>query len=901
VLLSMRDDFLIRCHEHKPARAGLPEGTPILPLGGEGLRRALVEPANGQGFAFEDESLVAEMLEAVEGTRGALPLLAFAVSRLWEKRDRERKLLTRAAYEETGGVAGALAQHAEQTLERIGSERELMVRELFRNLVTAQWTRAAADREDLLSVLPDREAGAEVLDLLIDARLLTSYEVRDDVRSGAEGVEPKARHRIEIVHESLLRAWPRLVRWQAQDEEGAVLRDQLRQAAHLWEEKGRPEDLLWTGTSEREFELWQTRYPGTLTALEGDFARAMLDRARRRRRRRRVAVASTMAALLVVLAVIGAFWRRSVAEARRAEAAQLLSLAQQRLPDHPSEALAYATASLELADRPEVRELALDALGRGPVEIRTGIPASLGIDFSPDGRWMVAKRDQGGELFKGGSALWPSDGGAPVPLEGSEVTMEPRFSPRGDLVAGQMDSERLTIGVWSVPDGRLLRTFRVGARGAAGRFSISPDSRRLLTCRQEAVGRGGLVEYRVWPVDGGESRLLARLEIPPGSVTVAPSLDLAWTRLAWADGARARVARLEGERLDAAAAVVVDHGAALFTLVLDDRGRTLLTGSDGGRMLRIWSLERDTPRLVRTLVGPDVGDFRFDSSGSSIASSTWLSDLAAPPDAEPLRLQGCNWAVAFHPDGRWVATRDGASCSQASLWPLTRRHPRVFTGHAKAVMRLAFVPDGRRLVSTALDGSIRLWVLDGNSGERSRILYRTEGAYQWFPHLAMAPDGSFVVAGNNTGQVVVVSLDRGPARELAGFSASEMIAAVAVGHGGRLVAAGAGVAYREEALVRVWDLQTGEVRLLDAGDGAQIDRLRFTGDDGLLVWSGGGSAAGTWPRRRRGSATRWISPKRCSEAASRASPATSASCCSRRTGGCGSRIGRPAPEGTWPG
>ena len=54
-----------------------------------------------------------------------------------------------------------------------------------------------------------------------------------------------------MVHESLLKAWPRLVRWQAQDEEGAVLRDQLKQAAHLWEEKGRASDLLWTGTAFR--------------------------------------------------------------------------------------------------------------------------------------------------------------------------------------------------------------------------------------------------------------------------------------------------------------------------------------------------------------------------------------------------------------------------------------------------------------------------------------------------------------------------------------------------------------------------------------------------------------------------------------------------------------------------
>jgi hypothetical protein len=52
---------------------------------------------------------------------------------------------------------------------------------------------------------------------------------------------------------SLLKAWPRLVRWQTQDEEGAVLRDQLKQAAHLWEEKGRTPDLLWTGTAFQEY------------------------------------------------------------------------------------------------------------------------------------------------------------------------------------------------------------------------------------------------------------------------------------------------------------------------------------------------------------------------------------------------------------------------------------------------------------------------------------------------------------------------------------------------------------------------------------------------------------------------------------------------------------------------
>ena len=49
-------------------------------------------------------------------------------------------LLTRQAYKDIGGVGGALARHAEATIDRIGSERIGIVRELFRNLVTAEGT-----------------------------------------------------------------------------------------------------------------------------------------------------------------------------------------------------------------------------------------------------------------------------------------------------------------------------------------------------------------------------------------------------------------------------------------------------------------------------------------------------------------------------------------------------------------------------------------------------------------------------------------------------------------------------------------------------------------------------------------------------------------------------------------
>ncbi len=391
VLLVMRDDFLMFCREHASLAPIFSELTAMLPLNGPALRRALVQPALRCGYRFEDEMLVDEILADVEKERGALPLMAFAAARLWEKRNRDAGLLTRNAYSDIGGVAGALAQYAESTMERIGTERQPIVREIFRNLITAQNTRAARDTDELLSIFQEKRAGGsetrpydasaptEVLNALIDARLLTSFEAPQ-----SEGEKPK--RRVEIIHESLLSAWPRLVRWQTQDADSAQLRDQLRQAAQLWEQRSRSEDLLWTGTAFLEFQAWRQRYPGGLTGTEEAFSQAMISHATKRRRRRRVAVAAIFVVLLGILAVISNFWRgaevarqqsdaarkHAVSEGERREAAQLAALGRLKLADYPTAALAYAIASLEKADTPEGRRFALEALSQGPTAFLLG-------------------------------------------------------------------------------------------------------------------------------------------------------------------------------------------------------------------------------------------------------------------------------------------------------------------------------------------------------------------------------------------------------------------------------------------------------------------------------------------------------------------------------------------------
>ena len=93
----------------------------MLSLEGANLEAAIVKPAQSQGYALE-EGLLGEILEDVAKEKGILPLLEFALTQLWEKRDEKKHQLTLDGYKDIGGdgykdiggVIGALNKHAEK-------------------------------------------------------------------------------------------------------------------------------------------------------------------------------------------------------------------------------------------------------------------------------------------------------------------------------------------------------------------------------------------------------------------------------------------------------------------------------------------------------------------------------------------------------------------------------------------------------------------------------------------------------------------------------------------------------------------------------------------------------------------------------------------------------------------
>jgi len=849
VLIVMRDDFLYRCHELAPLRPIFEDMTPLAQPSDAALRRALSEPAARLGYAFEGD-LAHEMVAEVREERGALPLLAFAVARLWEKRDREARSLTRAAYLDIGGVGGALAKHAEATLSSIGTGRLPIVREIFRNLVTAEGTRAVREVDELVGVFhkSERDGARTVLRHLIDARLLTSFE---------EELEEEVRHhRIEVVHESLLTAWPRLVAWQTQDADSARLRDDLRQAARMWHDHGRHPDRLWTGTAYAEFVPWRDRYPGLLTELEQEFAHAMTAHAGRRRTRRRIVVTAGISILLVVLAVITTLWRRSVDQTWRAEAQKLVALGRNQLDDDATATLAYATASLEIFDTPEARRLAVEALWRGPpvsvLETGPEIGGLISMSFSPDGRFLVADSVETDEIF-----VWSDSGRFVTTLGDDSVAVEDHaigFDPTGNIL---LDATQNILRVWSVPEFELVREL-----GRDDGWGIDENDVNLVSIIDnrflEVIPQKGGHLLRWRPIDGGtptdigwwNSEGAAHWEVD------ATGIFLYFTR-------GREVVRRTLDSLESAASdqVVARHPGDVSWFHNSPSGDRIAAIDDTGDT-RIWSTHPNPLEPMRVLSGPEGpfwitgaiapgGLVSFDSE-----HNVRMWDIAGPPDAAPrefLRpaLTSAAYWVQIEPSARWVTAW---GIGRFTFRPVAGPYPSVLTGHTEKVSSLTFSGDGSRLVSAShVGGTLRLWPLSSESLETGRVIW-DRSAQGGITSLAADATGDRLLvttATSDGGAYLLPVAEGGAAAKNLWPDLGSRPWGVTFGPDGRRAAAGAvGTLTGEDMVIRIWDLETGDEQRLALRNGSDVEQwgvfergvvgLHFTPEGGLLSCGTGG-------------------------------------------------------------
>ena len=697
-------------------------------------------------------------------------------------------------------------------------------------------------------LFPSREAAEIVLRDLIDARLLTSYEIH-------EGDEAPKR-RVEIIHESLLANWPRLVRWQTQDADAAQLRDQLRQAARTWDEHDRTDDMLWTGAAYREFASWRERYPGGLTDREEAFTGAMTSLAKKRKRWRRIATTAAVVLALVIAAVFASLWRRSVLETRRAEASKLLALGQVQLETGPTEALAYATSSLGLADTYEARIFALRALSAGPplrvLDLQQTSEAQIWVPtFSPDGRMMALAGPVNDKVL-----VYGDQGGPPIVLEGHAVSasnpVRCAWSGNGFLVTGHWTEGR--VRVWSMPETQPVNTIEFGEPTS---WQVGDEYLLAKVERQTAPDEPRPPKLVRWKLPNGESEDLGTVDLRAAGATTgifSPRGD-AWI-YSKGHGVYARPLTVSRGMADI---LLGRHSSDVGYLGLWRRAGGFFSLDRHNGEFILWTTSGDTISPFKRIQEPGIdsiarpvpdptGRWIIDDSISPAENSRRLWGPSALSGAKPVELRrgapGLFCYTDFEPRGNWVAgaTNQG---HEVSFWPLSTTFAVTIDGWESS----GFTRDGSWLVATdwnrklSRDTKVRLWPVPGRNSDDAIDLMLPPQTGVIGHRVVIDPLGERALAVAYSSEVFLLSVHGGAPRNLFGFPPTDKISGAGFSPSGQLVAAASEVS-NDQPTLRLWNLETDEIRVFDqphdpAGKaGEYVVSLSFI-DESTLYTSGG--------------------------------------------------------------
>ena len=607
VVLTLRDDFLGRTASIPLAREVLGHTMVLRSPGPEALRLCATRPLELAGYRYDDRSLPDEMVAAVADEPACLPLIQFACSELWRSRDTDRRLVLRASYETIGGVAGALARHADGLLEALSSEQIRTARQILLRLVTAEGTRQVLGRRAVLEGLPTD--GSEILDRLVRERILVARKGKDAAAS-----------EVEIVHESLLRTWTRLSRWLEESREEVAFLAELGRTAELWDSRGRRDAEIWQADALREATAKAARIE-SLPSLARAFLDAGLAREARAKRRRNAVVGLVIAMLAAVSLVLVVMNRRAneqrrLAEQRKVEADQSRAESEQRRSD----------ALLEVARG------GLDS--KRLLEARARIRAALEIRNSLEGRalWREAERDPLAWSLDLGTDTWSatlSPNGEVVAVGGTDgsvflvdsVTAEVRVLRGHDApvraVAWSRDGSELASGA---DDGVLIVWSPTGDEMARHNGPESASIRRLAWAPNDQtiwwVGRGLPVLMR-WSRSTGEQ---AEFRICPETcVGIAASPDGKWL----ATGAGNDVVLFDIEH-GQIAKELVGHRGQVTAVAFRDDSQAVASASLDDLTVRLW--QGPAWHEARRLEGERVyypGALAFSHDGRRLAAGTY--------------------------------------------------------------------------------------------------------------------------------------------------------------------------------------------------------------------------------------------------------------------------------------
>ncbi|MEH1930598.1 nSTAND1 domain-containing NTPase [Nostoc sp.] len=777
VVITMRADFLEPCLQYPSLTQLIQTQAVYMPsLTGVDLKDTIAEPAKLQGHSVE-EGLILKIFEDVKQEPGFLPLLEFALTKLWEKRDRNQHQLTLEEYEKLGGLTGALNLHAEKvylyrdfeeelpTQKRTQQEKEWIGRIFLRLVRTGEGekdTRQRQPKATLLNIAGDdanqQQELSELLDGeagLVKGRLLVT------------GKDEQGEAWIDLAHEALIEGWQQFAWWRQQDRDLRRLSDRLEDARREWVNKSQDDKYLMQGGLLAEVrDSWQQLQPYLKSPQEDEDFYQRSDAHEKDR----------IAEL-----------EKALTESRLREKATRV---ENLLPFQPLESLVLAIQAMgeNLEKLPQqILAPVQNSLNQVTNKARVSIPfrghegVVSSVAISADGQTIVS----GGE--DGTVRLWN--------LQGQTLT-EPLRGHKGwvNSVAISADGQTIVSGgrdgavrLWNLQGLPLAQPLR-GHQGNVSSVAISTDGQTIVS-----GGEDGTV--RLWNLQG---QTLA--EPLRGHESYVNSVAISADGQTIVSGGRDGTVRLWNRQGLPLAKPLRGHKNNVNSVAISADGQTIVSGGHYGTV-RLWN--RQGLLLAEPLRVDEntVNSVAISADGQTIVSggrygTVRLWNRQGLLLAEPLRGDESTVnSVAISGNGQTIVSggRDGT----VRLWnhqglPLAE----PLCGHEGIVSSIAISGNGQTIVSGGEDGTVRLWNRQGFPlAEPLRV---HEGVVD---SVAISADGQTIVSGGEDGTVRLWNRQGFPLAEPLRIHEGVVDSVAISGNGQTIVSSG------RDGTVRLWNHQ----------------------------------------------------------------------------------------------
>ena len=486
------------------------------------------------------------------------------------------------------------------------------------------------------------------------------------------------------------------------------MREQIRVAAHQWQDRARPAGLLWRGDALADLERWTRHTTGAavLDDLEALFVAASRRAGRRSRWIRRALVALAAAAVLAGLEY------RADTEAGRAQdqatlAQQQARMAEQEvtqaeaeqgrqalLHDESSEAQLHLAEAYRRGDHSPGMAFMLSRALQPRLAEQARLTSTKGrmwsAAFSPDSRQIVTTDDQSAQVWDAQTYQLL------FTLRHGDTVYQAVYSTDGTrIITAGGDG---TVRIWDAANGSLVRVLTHGGKRLRyGAVAAIPDGKLVA-----AIDVKGEVAH-VW--DTATGALLAELRNSALNLfSLAFSADGRW--LATSGGNDVRV-------FDVGTWAQVRTLAGQRRLSWDPTGPRLLTGSAEGDV-SIWAIPGGSRLRHLREIGEPVNRVAFSPNGELVvAASEDGAEQVWDATSGKLRSQG-NYlhgkilSVEFDRTSTFVVAA-GAGGSVAVADAMLGMPVTVLDGPRNLVMVAHFDPSSRRIVGASWDGTARIW------------------------------------------------------------------------------------------------------------------------------------------------------------------------------------------------